>query len=421
MSEPTTSEAPRLLRTPPPFGRDRMVHAWIGVIGLANAGDAIWSIALSWTAVQIASPAVAGLVVAAGAVPRAAILLFGGALADRADARRVMILFNALRILVLVGTAGWVLAHPPTVPMLAIAAVAFGVCDALYSPSAATLSRQLVRTEDLPRYGAAAQVSWRLGTMGGAAVGGFLVAHSGLAGGAAVDTITFALLIAFLAIWLRPRFALPRTEREPVLRGIGKGFAHLRAAALTRTLILSLLGLNLAVGPAVGIGIALRATAEGWGAGAVGLFEGLLAAGAALGSLSVLRLRPRREARAGFIALMVQGLCIVMLGLGPAWVTGTASLVLGVTAGFASVMLGSTFTAMVDAAYLGRMSAITQLGDDCLMPAAMALFGALATIAPLWVAFAVFGGGMILMMLVPLRNPRIRALSLRAGSGPSDS
>lgn len=71
--------------------------------------------------------------------------------------------------------------------------------------------------------------------------------------------------------------------------------------------MIALSGLNLAVGPAVGIGLALRAHDEGWGAQAVGLFEALLGLGAALGAVSVAKWRPRREAYGGFWALVVQG------------------------------------------------------------------------------------------------------------------
>ncbi len=52
----TALTPPLELTSPPPFRRDRMVHAWIGVKALSDAGDAVWTIALAWTAVQIASP-----------------------------------------------------------------------------------------------------------------------------------------------------------------------------------------------------------------------------------------------------------------------------------------------------------------------------------------------------------------------------
>jgi len=412
MTGTTSAAQPVLLREPPTFSRDRAVHAWIGVKALSDAGDAIWSIALAWTAVQVATPAVAGLVVAAGTVPRAVVLLFGGFLADRADARRVMIVCNLLRVAVLVGAALWVLATPPTVLLLTLAAVAFGVCDAFYEPSASTIARQLVRAEDLPSYSAVAQTASRLATMAGSAVGGFLVARSGLLGSASANAVTFALVVAFVAVWLRPRFALPRAEQETVLRGIRRGFGHLREVPTTRTLVIALSGLNLAVGPAVGIGIALRAHDAGWGARAVGILEACIGLGAALGALSVARWRPRHEARAGFAALAVQGVAIVVLGAGSAVLTGVACLVVGLTAGYASALLSATFSGSVDPAYLGRMASITRLGDDVLMPLAMAAFGALASVTALWVPFAVFGGGMALLMTVPLRNPLFRELSL---------
>ncbi|WP_426183427.1 MFS transporter [Microbacterium sp. TWP3-1-2b2] len=405
---------PTLLREPPRFSRDISVHAWIVVKAMSDAGDAIWTIALAWTAVQITSPAIAGVIVAAGTIPRAVILLFGGVLADRANARHVMIVFNALRVGVLVFVASWVLATPPSVLVLLLAAIAFGVCDAFYEPSAATIGRQLVRTADLPSYSAVMQTATRLGTMGGAALGGFLVAYAGLSGSASLNALTFTLVIAFIAIFLRPRFALARAARESALRGIQRGFAHLRDAPTTRTLVIALSGLNLAVGPATGIGIALRAHDEGWGAQAVGLFEALIGLGAALGAISVARWRPRYEARGGFWALVVQGAGIVLIGVGPAWSAAIGCFVIGVTAGIASVLLGATFAATIDTAYLGRMSSITRLGDDVFMPVAMAAFGALASVTSTWVPFVVFGGALMLMMWFPLRNRQLREMSLRS-------
>lgn len=412
-----TAADPVQLVEPPAFRRDHRVHAWILVKALSDAGDALWTIALAWTAVQTASPAVAGLIVAAGTLPRAVVLLFGGMIADRADARRVMMLFNAVRVGVLVTVALWVLSAPPTVGVLLLAATAFGVCDAFYEPSAGTVARQLVRAADLPSYGALSQTASRLGTMAGAAVGGVIVASAGLVGSAAVNAVTFTVVIAFIAIWLRPRFLLARADRQSALRDIAGGFAHLGAHPTTRTLVIALSGLNLAVGPAVGIGLALRAHDEGWGAPAVGLFEALLGLGAAIGAVSVARWRPRREARAGFRALMLQGLAIVALGWGPAWSVGVAAFVIGATAGYASVLLSATFSATVDTAYLGRMSSITRLGDDCLMPLAMAAFGLLASTTALWVPFALFGGAMTASMVAPLANPAFRSMSLCTAVG----
>lgn len=401
----------------PTFRRDRLSHAWLAVKALSDAGDAIWTIALAWTAVHVAGPATAGLVVAAGTVPRAAVLLVGGAVADRTPARPVLIATNLVRIAVLVGTATWVSAATPGVGVLLAAGIAFGLCDAFYEPSAATIGRQLVTPEDLPSYTGLQLTLSRLGTMGGAAAGGFLVARTGLAGSASIDAATFALVVAFLAIWLRPRFPLDRAPAEPVVRQVARGFAHLVAAPVTRTLVIALSGLNLAIGPALSLGLPLLAREEAWGASVVGYLEALVGLGSAAGALLMLRWRPLTPVTLGFASLVLQACCIAAFATGALPIAVVASLTVGVTAGIASALLGAVFAATVSETHFGRMVSIQRLGDDVLMPAAMAGFGALAAGTSLPVAFATFGVGMGLLMVWPLANPTLRGLRLAGQDG----
>lgn len=399
-------------REAPPFARDRVVHAWVAIKSLSDAGDAVWTIALAWTAVQVASPAVAGSVVAAGTIPRAVVLLLGGVVADRYDARRVMVLANLARIVVLVATAVWVSTTGPSLGVLFAAAIAFGVTDAIYEPAGFTIGPQLVRPADMPAFTGLLQTGTRIGTMAGAGFGGFLVAHAGIEGSASVDALTFVGVVAFLVVCLRPRYPLERAEAEPVLRSILRGFTHLRHTPSTRTLVVALSGLNLAVTPALGLGIPLRADLAGWGAQAVGILEATVGLGAAVGALTMLRWHPQHPARVGFACLVAQGLSIPLLGLGPVWLAGLACLVIGVTAGVASALLGAVFATTVDGAYFGRMVAIQRLGDDVFMPVAMIAFGALAGATSVSVALGCFGGAMGLLMLWPLGNRGLRELQL---------
>jgi MFS family permease len=395
------------------LGRDRLVLGWVAVRGLSDAGDALWTVALAWTAVQVASPAVAGLVVAAGTVPRALVLLLGGVVADRHEPRWVMLTVNVVRVLVLVLAAVVVVAAGPSVPVLAAVAVGFGVCDALYEPSAATVGRQLVLPEAMPAYSGASQTASRVGSMAGAALGGAVVASWGLEGSALANAVTFAVVVGYVGLALRPRYPLPRSAPEPVLRSVLRGFGHLRGAPTTRTLVLTLSGLNLAVSPALALGLTLHARQAGWGAHVLGLLEALVGLGGALGALALVRWRPRREAVAGFWFLVLQGVAIALVGTGTLVTTALACAVIGLTAGAASALLASVFVAVVDGEYLGRMAAIQRLGDDVLMPAAMVAFGVLASATGAGVACAVAGLAMAALMAVPLSRPAVRDLSLR--------
>ena len=399
---------------PPAFSRDRRVHGWLALKGVSDAGDAAWTIAVAWTAVQVASPAVAGVVVAAGTVPRAVVLLLGGMVADRFDTLRVLRLVTLARIGVLVATVAMVQLVDVSVPLLLGVAVAFGVCDAVFEPSVATLGRQLVREEDLAAYAGAGQTASRLGTMLGAALGGGLVVLGGLTATALVNAATYALVLVALAVVLEARFPLPRAAAEPVLRSIAAGFGYLRGDTAARVLVLSLLGLNLAVGPALGLGVALRVQQEQWGPGMLGLLQALVGLGAVGGAAVLVRWRPSREARTAFVLLLVQGLAIVLLAAPGQGIAAVGCLVIGITAGSASALLSAVFARTVAPNFLGRVAGMQRLGDDVFMPAAMAGFGALAGGASLPVAFAVFGGVMAGLMLLTATSRRCVARDDRA-------
>jgi MFS family permease len=390
----------------PVFSRDRTVQAWLALKGVSDAGDAAWTIALAWTAVQVASPAVAGFVIAAGAVPRALVLLLGGVVADRFDTLRVLRLVTLARVAVLLATVAGVQLAGVSVPLLLGVAVAFGVCDAVFEPSVATLGRQLVREEDLAAYAGAGQTVSRLGTMLGAAFGGGLVALGGLTATALVNVATYALVFVALAVVLEARFPLPRAGSEPVLRSIAAGFGYLRRDSSARVLVLALLGLNLAVGPALGLGVALRVQQDQWGPEMLGLLQALVGLGAVGGAAVLVRWRPRQEARTGFVLLVVQGLAILLLAAPGRAATTIACLIIGITAGSASALLSAVFVRTIAPNFLGRAASMQRLGDDVLMPAAMAGFGALAGGASLPVAFTVFGGAMAALMLLSATSRR---------------
>jgi hypothetical protein len=310
------------------------------------------------------------------------------------------------RIGVLVVAVAWVQLSEAGVPLLLAAAAAFGLCDALFEPSAATLGRQLVREADLAAYAGASQTASRLGTMLGAALGGGLVVLGGLSAAALLNAATYALVLVALTVLLEARFPLPRAGCEPVLRSIAAGFGYLRRDAAARVLVLSLLGLNLAVGPALGLGVPLRVEQEQWGPAMLGLLQALVGLGAVGGAAVLVRWRLRQEERSAFVLLVAQGLAICLLAAPGRVAAAVACLVIGITAGSASALLAAVFVRTVESTFLGRVASMQRLGDDVFMPAAMVGFGAFAGGASLSAAFAVFGGVMALLMLLTALSRR---------------
>jgi MFS family permease len=376
----------------PPFRRDRLVQGWAATAALSRLGDAAWLVGLAWTATRVAGPAEAGLVLGAGTLPRAVVTVYGGALADRTDPRRVMVLANLGRVLVLLaGLVAVTYAGPVTALLLGVA-VTFGVLDAFYLPAGGTLPRQMVRPDDLPACAALFQIGNRVGTFAGAALGGVLVAAGGLRTVMVADAVSFVAISLYLHLALRPRFPRPATATGvPVRTQLLHGLRYVRESPRVRTLVVSLSGLNLFVGPALAVGVALHVHASGWGATTLGLSDAAVGVGAGLGAAATLRLRADNPARAGLLVLVLQAAGIGVLGLTDRTGLLLTAGVIGVTAGVASAQLSGAFQMIVDPAFLGRMSALTSLGDDVLMPVAMAGFGALAGGAGLPLTCAVTG------------------------------
>ena len=117
---------------------------------------------------------------------------------------------------------------------------------------------------------------------------------------------------------------------------------------------------------------------SGWGAATVGIADALVGVGAAVGAAFAIKFRSSQPARTGLLILVGQAAAIAVIGVSNRPLLFVATTVIGVTAGLASAQLSGAFQQLVEPAYLGRMGALTSLGDDVLMPAAMVGFGALA-------------------------------------------
>ena len=405
----------------PPLRRDRRVQAWVVSTGISHAGDVAWTIGLAWTAAKIGSAAETGLVVGIGTLPRALMLLFGGALADRLDARRVMVLTNIGRILVLLVGLAVAQTAGLSIPLLVGVAVVFGLFDAIYDPASSTMPRQFVRTEDLGATAAMFQLARRIATFAGAPLGGVLVAVGGLELIMVVDAVTFAINGLILALLMKPRFPRALSHGRSMLADLADGFRYLRRTDPVRTLVVALSGLNLFVGPVTAVGLVLRTHGAGWGAPSLGLFEACIGVGAAAGAVVAIRVRPARPARTGLLVLVVQAAALSVVGVAPYAGIVAAMVTVGVTAGLASAFLSGAFQASVEASYLGRMSSVVTLTDDAFMPVMMVAFAAFAGGVSLTWACVIASVAFATLVTWSASRPDIDAATTRGQAGSSAS
>ncbi len=384
---------------PPPVRRDPMVLTWLVGVAVSAFGDAVWIVALAWTAAHTLSPAMAGVVIGIEMLPQAALVLVGGVIADRWDPRRVLIAGQVARAAVLVlGALAWRAGYDGAPTLLAIA-VAFGVAAGLTLPSGMALIRQIVNPDDFGTVMGWNQVSGRVMRLLGAPVGGILVAWGGLVAAMVVDAATFAVIAVVLALVVRARYRLPRAEEARWRDSFVAGMGYLRRTPTARTFVIGLTALNVFVSPVVALGLALRVEGSAWGPAWLGIADAALAGGAIVGSLAAIRWQPTYAAGSGFRVLVLQGVGLAVVGVPYVPVVLVGMLTVGVTAGMASVWLSGAFLKAVDAAYTGRVSSVTSLGDMTLMPLSMPVLGALAGATSVLVATAAFGLSMSVLCL----------------------
>ncbi|WP_433518331.1 MFS transporter [Nonomuraea sp. CA-143628] len=153
-----------------------------------------------------------GLVSLAEFVPMVVCGLWGGAIADALDRRKV-ILLSELGLMVTSGLlmVNSLLPHPQVWVLYVIGALAMGI-GCLQRPSLEALIPQVVRHDQLAAAAVLANLRWTLGAIIAPALGGLLVTAFGTAVAYGLDTVSFVL--SLLLLW-RMKAVPPAEDAAP--------------------------------------------------------------------------------------------------------------------------------------------------------------------------------------------------------------
>ncbi len=147
------------------------------------------------------SSAIVGMLGAVQLVPLALTALWGGALADAMDRRRLLLCCELLLLFGSVTLAVNSLLPHPSVVLLFVAAALMSAVSGFHTPSLESLTQKLVAVEDLPAVSALTSLRSTTAAIAGPALAGICIATFGLPFTYGVDVATFALsLVALFAI-----------------------------------------------------------------------------------------------------------------------------------------------------------------------------------------------------------------------------
>jgi MFS family permease len=395
---------------------------WIGE-SVSMLGDQFYLVALPWLTLELTGSTLAlGLVLMAAAIPRAALMLVGGALSDRLQPRTVMLASSAARavlvavLTVLVWTGAIQLWH------LYLLGALFGAADAFFQPAALALIPRLVGSDRLEASNALVTGSMAITGMLGPALAGISVGVAGAALGFGIDALTFAF--AAITVLSVGRQAQATRDEEPrltsgTMAAIRDGLGYALGDRQIRTVLLAVLVINFAVvGPFfVGLPALVEAFAGGptdyglvlsaWGAAAL---AGAVVAGSMGGRLRIWNLVP------GTAAAMAAAL--ILIGLAPnAWAAAVASTPLGAAVGMLQVSGMAWLQRRSDPRMQGRLMSLAMVAIMGLTPASYAIAGLVAEAAGTSLLFLGAGAAVLLLAVGAFRAPSLRDPEPAGGGG----
>jgi MFS family permease len=384
---------------------------------ISQTGSWMQRIALGWFVLQLThnDAFAVGIMAFAQFLPFTLFGLFAGVLADRLDARRLVI-GTQLAQTVSAAALAWIALGGFARPwMLYTIAFLNGLVLVLDVPSRQQLTFRMVGREALPNAIALNSSLFNASRIFGPSVAGILLGFAGVGVCFLVNAISFvAVLLGLLAMRTREFFPLEEFERPTILRGTREGLAWVRRqprmlAVLALTLVLSTFCFNFNVT----LPVLAKVTLHGNGP-VYGFLSAVFGAGALTGALLAAS-RARASARLMLIgALVFTG---AELLLGPAhdeYLAGALLFLVG--AGFTVWSANSNASMQLAAPdrLRGRIIGLYFYAFNGTGPLGGLLAGWLCARGGTELAFALAGGIGVLGTLMTARWLREQRLKLQA-------
>lgn len=391
---------------------------------VSHIGDQFDLIALPWLVLTLThDPLQLGLVLAVAGVPRAALMLVGGAWADRHSPRTIMLASDVLRFALTAALAAAILTGTAQIWMVYALALAFGIVSGFFMPAAEATVPRLLDDEQLESGNSLIMGVNQMAAFLGPAAAGLLIAAfgagaraSGSAVGAAslagigaafaLDSCSFLVSAVFLGLMGRLPALNAHKETHP-FSDIIEGLRYAWQSERIRWMVALIALANFLVAGPLLVGIPVLAQSRFLGgAAALGIVMSASGLGSLVGMISAAAVpRPSDRVFSWLVVGLMAGFSVAMGSLGfvrATWVAAALVLAAGVGNGYIAVVLMSSVQRMTHERFLGRVMSLIMLAGFGLMPISQALAGVLVRISPttLFLGAGAGLGALALMTLV---------------------
>jgi len=375
------------------------------LLGTATSllGDSLYAIVLSWwilTATGLAKAS--ALVSLVGSIVLITLSPIAGTIADRTDRRRVMIIADISRSLLVGILAVLMWRQQIGIVQLAVMAGFLAAAGAFFTPAYSAAMTGLVHPNDLTAALSIFQLLRQCVLMIGLSVAGVLVSFTGNALALLLDALSFLVsagAIAMIRLHWAPR---PPKKRKPFWGDFRAGLQTIFGNdRLVRILLLSV-GVNLAGGtfavllPVIGI------REMGLSRAQYGLLTSMNPAGLVIGTLILTFLSKYLAHRGVFMlhSLLVMGLINVAMAWAVTPVSfGALLFAAGLAFGLSNVMFATIFRSIIPQDQQGRFFGMYGPLNQVLMPVGLALGGVLGDAMSPFIVAGIVGAAVALLAL----------------------
>jgi predicted MFS family arabinose efflux permease len=292
-----------------------------------------------------------------------ALTLFGGMLADRADRRRVIAVFQSIQMLCPTAIVVLLAAGVIRPWMIIVLSVVVGITDALSMPSFQSIVPSLVAREQIGSGLALNSTQFNLSRILGPSIAGLLISGVGVAACFVVSAASYLPFIG-VALWILPRWTPdPARAISPPKRHRRDGLGDVLRAPHLRGALLTVLVTGVLCAPLVTFVPVLVKQVFLGGPGRFSTAVASFGVGGLLGAAGLLGISPRVDARrlsSGFA--LAYAAVLVLTGLTPwFWAIPPLLVLAGGSMTISNTAANSLLQATADPRLLGQTVSLYML------------------------------------------------------------
>ena len=383
-------------------------------------GDSIDGIAIAWLMYEITnSAALMALILGLNYIPTILLQPFTGAMVEHLSKKRVMILFDVARGLVVALTAVIYVTGHLTPALLTGIMLLISSLEAFRSPAGSAIVPLLLQPELYKVGSALNQTVSRVTELIGLALAGGVVALYGCQGALLIDAATFflsALIIGFIR--LKETLPSEKVNLKSTAKSFLEGLSLIRTSRVLIVLLLIGAMMNFMFVPLNAYAAPFIADYLKGGAETLSLINIVLVVTLGLGSFVAPKITRISGKTQMIFCGVLQGVAICAFALSgylapkllQYGVLLLACALLGFSAGIVTVVYNAAFLRLIHADFMARLSGISNAVLVCSMPVASFLCAALAAVLPVPIAILASGVLSIGLYLLLTRVKSLEAL-----------